>query len=118
VSLCVRLCRSLTERAFVVSLSVHLCHRLQQEVDSAVGVKSVLVEADLPNLPYMDAVIRETLRLYPPAPLTFREVKEDTMVGGYMAPAGSHICVSNLCVCVYMCLCMHLQPHPRLRVCS
>lgn len=34
----------------------------------------------LNNLPYMDAVIREALRLHAPAPGTMREAKEDTVI--------------------------------------
>lgn len=34
----------------------------------------------LNSLPYMDAVIRETLRLNAPAPGTLREAKQDTVI--------------------------------------
>jgi cytochrome P450 len=37
---------------------------------------------DLPNLPYTLAVIEETMRLYPPVPLTVRAAFEQTELGG------------------------------------
>ncbi|KZT71825.1 cytochrome P450 [Daedalea quercina L-15889] len=39
-----------------------------------------LIYDDLNQLPYLDAVLRETLRLYPPATLLSREALEDTVV--------------------------------------
>ena len=39
--------------------------------------------ADLPQLPYTEMVVRETMRLYPPAPILAREPIEDVTVGGY-----------------------------------
>jgi len=45
--------------------------------------------SDLPNLPYTEMVIREALRLYPPAPGLAREPIEDVTIGGYRVPKGS-----------------------------
>ena len=35
---------------------------------------------DLNGLPFMDAVVRETLRLYPPVPSIQREAKKDDCI--------------------------------------
>jgi cytochrome P450 len=40
-------------------------HRLRQELSS---ISKNYSNSDLANLPYLDAVIRETLCIYPPAP--------------------------------------------------
>jgi len=50
---------------------------------------------DLQLLPYTEMVVRESLRLYPPAPGFAREPIEDVHIGGYKIPRGSLIPVST-----------------------
>lgn len=45
--------------------------------------------ADLPALPYTGAIVKEVLRLYPPAWFIFRQVKEPIELEGMTYPAGS-----------------------------
>ena len=47
--------------------------------------------ADLPALEYTDRVIQESLRLYPPAFIIFREANEDVELGGYRIPEGTKV---------------------------
>lgn len=42
--------------------------KLHQEIDSAVGNKTV-TDADVAGLPYLQSVVKETLRVHPPGPL-------------------------------------------------
>jgi cytochrome P450 len=51
--------------------------------------------ADLPNLPYTEMVVREAIRLYPPAPGFAREPIEDVEIGGYVVPKGSLVTVNT-----------------------
>jgi cytochrome P450 len=44
--------------------------------------------SDLPNLPYTLAVLEETMRLFPPVPLTVRAAYEATEIGGTHIRAG------------------------------
>jgi cytochrome P450 len=53
---------------------------------------------DLPRLPYTEMVIREAIRLYPPAPGVAREPIEDVKIGGYDVPKGSLIVVSTYAI--------------------
>ena len=46
------------------------------------------------QLPRLDAVVKETLRLYPSAPLTLRALHKDHMLGGYKVPRGSTVWIS------------------------
>jgi cytochrome P450 len=50
--------------------------------------------ADLPALPQTEMIVREALRLYPPAPGVAREPIEDVSIGGYAVPKGSLISVN------------------------
>ena len=50
--------------------------------------------ADLPRLPFADAVVKETIRLYPPAYVLGREALADCEIGGYTIPAGATIFMS------------------------
>jgi cytochrome P450 len=51
--------------------------------------------ADLPNLPYTEMVVREAIRLYPPASGVTREPIEDVRIGGYDVPKGSLVTVNT-----------------------
>lgn len=49
-------------------LNPEIQSKLHQELVAAVGDKSV-TDSDVANLPYLQAVVKETLRLHPPGPL-------------------------------------------------
>ncbi|CAI0540401.1 unnamed protein product [Linum tenue] len=58
--------------------------KAQPEVREAMKGKSIVTEADIQNLPYLDLAIKETFRLHPPIPLLFpRESKERCEIAGY-----------------------------------
>ncbi|KAG4140330.1 hypothetical protein ERO13_D06G011566v2 [Gossypium hirsutum] len=66
-------------------------NKVQQELDIHVGKDKLLVtESDTKNLMYLQSIIKETLRLYPPAPLSAtHEAIEDCTVDGYDVSAGT-----------------------------
>src|SRR6267143_995216 len=68
--------------------------KLHAELDSVLGGR-LPCAADLPKLQYTDRVIREALRLYPPAWRIFRRTQEPFAVGDYILPAGSNIVLSQ-----------------------
>lgn len=45
-----------------------------------------IVESDLSQFPYTEAVIKETLRLYPPVPYLGRKMSSEITAGGYTFP--------------------------------
>ncbi|MBZ0287575.1 MAG: cytochrome P450, partial [Anaerolineae bacterium] len=67
--------------------------KLWSEVDTTLAGRAPTL-ADLQNLPYSDQVIKEALRLYPPAPGMNREPIEDVTVGGYDVPKGVQLSLS------------------------
>nr|XP_048329053.1 cytochrome P450 71AP13-like [Ziziphus jujuba var. spinosa] len=69
--------------------------KAQAEVRRVVGERRVVIESDLSQLHYMKAVIKEILRLHPPAPLLLpRESMEHVTIDGYNIPAKTRIFVN------------------------
>ncbi|KAJ4826537.1 hypothetical protein Tsubulata_034974 [Turnera subulata] len=69
--------------------------KAQQELDLHVGRGRQVQESDLKNLIYLQAIIKETLRLYPAGPVSLpHESMEDCTVGGYHIPAGTRLLVN------------------------
>ncbi|XP_058752191.1 cytochrome P450 71A1-like [Vicia villosa] len=63
-------------------------NKLQEEIRNIGGKKDFLDENDIQNFPFLRAVIKETLRLYLPAPLLVpRESNENCIISGYNIPA-------------------------------
>lgn len=62
--------------------------RLHEELDRELAGRTPTV-ADLPRLTYTDMVIRETLRLYPPAWVLVRQARDPDVLAGYRIPAGA-----------------------------
>jgi cytochrome P450 len=67
--------------------------KLMRELDSVLGGRAPQIE-DLPNLPYTEMVIKETLRLYPPAFGVTRQTVQDAEIGGYRIKKGSAVYVN------------------------
>uniref|UniRef100_R7W4G5 Flavonoid 3',5'-hydroxylase 1 n=1 Tax=Aegilops tauschii TaxID=37682 RepID=R7W4G5_AEGTA len=65
-----------------------------EELDRVVGRGRWVTEKDMPSLPYVDAIVKETMRLHPVAPMLVpRLSREDTSINGYDIPAGTRVLV-------------------------
>ncbi len=64
--------------------------KLEEELDRVLGGRAPTV-ADLPKLEYTDRVIKESMRLYPPAWSTGRQALQDTSVGGLPIKKGEQV---------------------------
>jgi cytochrome P450 len=67
--------------------------RLASEVASALGGRTPTL-SDLPQLAYVEHVVTETLRLYPPAWALGREVREPIEIRGIPFPVGEQVWLS------------------------
>jgi cytochrome P450 len=68
--------------------------RLAAEVRTVLGGREPTAD-DVARLPYTEAVLKETLRLYPPAWIWFaREAVEDVELGGFTIPRGGIVYVT------------------------
>ncbi|KAK4260469.1 hypothetical protein QN277_003575 [Acacia crassicarpa] len=69
--------------------------RIQQELDGVVGQDNMVEESHIHKLPYLLAVVKETMRLHPVVPLLVPHCpSETTVVGGYTIPKGSRVFVN------------------------
>ncbi|KAJ8749164.1 hypothetical protein K2173_018635 [Erythroxylum novogranatense] len=70
----------------------HILERAQEELDQKIGRERLVNEIDADNLLYIQAIVKETLRLYPPGPLAIpHESIEDCYLGGYFIPKGTRL---------------------------
>eukprot|EP00253_Pinus_taeda_P003760 PITA_03760 len=69
--------------------------KLYEEIESVVGQHGNVKESNLETMRYLHSVVKETLRLYPPAPLSIpHESVEAVTVGGYYIPNKTMVMVS------------------------
>ncbi|KAF3779753.1 Steroid 17-alpha-hydroxylase/17-20 lyase [Nymphaea thermarum] len=67
----------------------------QSELKRTVGMDCLVQESDIPRLPYLQAVVKETLRLHPPAPLLIPHRADVTKrVGGFTIPKHTQVLVN------------------------
>ncbi|XP_062211542.1 cytochrome P450 78A5-like [Phragmites australis] len=65
--------------------------KAQAELDAVVGRGRAVSDADVARLPYLQCIVKETLRVHPPGPLLSwaRLAVHDAVVGGHLVPAGT-----------------------------
>ncbi|GMJ07291.1 TRANSPARENT TESTA 7, CYTOCHROME P450 75B1 [Hibiscus trionum] len=73
-----------------------LIRKATEELDRVIGRERWVEEKDIPQLPYIDAIMKETMRKHPVAPLLAPHMAmEDCNVAGYDILKGTRVFVSS-----------------------
>jgi cytochrome P450 len=75
---------------YLLSRAPEAEQRLSSELDRVLGGRAP-TPRDVPNLRYTEWVIREAMRLYPPAWAIAREALDDCEIAGYHVPKGTQM---------------------------
>ncbi|KFK37349.1 hypothetical protein AALP_AA4G245200 [Arabis alpina] len=68
--------------------------KAQSEIRQVIGENGVVQESDVQRLPYLQAILKETLRLHPAAPLIPRKSESDVEIFGFIVPKNSEVWVN------------------------
>lgn len=86
---------ALTWTFYLLSQHPEACQKLLDEVWGVVGVDRPPLAADLERMPYLEWVVKESLRLYPPAWTVLRRASSEFELEGYHLPAGTFVALSQ-----------------------
>lgn len=75
------------------STQQRLREELRASLPALLDPSAEISSTDVDRLPYLNAVLQETLRIFPPVPLTLRETATDTTVQGSFIPRGTTIVI-------------------------
>jgi cytochrome P450 len=84
---------SLSWTWYLLSQHPEVGDKLRQELGEVLGGRTPQLE-DLARLPYTDKVVKESMRLYPPAWSLARSTANEIEIGGYRLPKGSNVVMS------------------------
>ncbi|EXL39413.1 hypothetical protein FOCG_17985 [Fusarium oxysporum f. sp. radicis-lycopersici 26381] len=90
---------SLTWACYLLTKHPEIQAKLREEIREALpedlnNDRAVDLAGILEQLPYLNGIMYETLRLYPTVPMTIRHAVHDTRIGGQFIPEGTDIIVS------------------------
>lgn len=79
---------------FLIAGSERVMGKLCEELDRVLPDGREPTFDDVSSLKYLDMVLNEALRLYPPTALIGRNAREDDVICGYPVPAGAQVVIS------------------------
>ncbi|XP_058080969.1 geraniol 8-hydroxylase-like [Magnolia sinica] len=73
-----------------------IMRKAKEELEQVVGMDNMVEESHIPKLRYLDAVLKEVLRLHPPLVFLIpRSPSQPCTVGGYTVPKGTQVMVNT-----------------------
>ncbi|KAF8457886.1 cytochrome P450 [Gautieria morchelliformis] len=81
-----------TTLTFILAMAMHpeIQNKAQREIDEVIGLERLPEISDRPNVPYVNALVKETMRWHPALPLSIaRRSQTDDIYEGYFIPAGT-----------------------------
>jgi cytochrome P450 len=85
---------ALTWTLLLLTQHPHITATLRDELRSKLGSASPCLER-ASELPYLDAVVKEAMRLLPPVPLQIRVAQRDTTIAGYGLPQRTRVMINT-----------------------
>jgi len=67
---------------------------VKEELKAVIGTKGQVAESDISQLPYLQAVVKETFRLHPVATLALQRAMATVEIEGYIIPKGTSIIIN------------------------
>ncbi|GJX74867.1 7-ethoxycoumarin O-deethylase-like protein, partial [Tanacetum coccineum] len=73
----------------------YIMTKVKEELEKVIGEGKVVEEKDLPKLPYLKCIVKETLRIHPPFPFLIpRKVDKQVKLNGYTVPKGTQVLIN------------------------
>jgi cytochrome P450 len=82
--------QALTWTLYLLSQNRDADRALERELDHVLGERVPTFD-DVARLPYTEQVLKEAMRIYPPAHIVARRAEEETRIGAFRVPAGSEV---------------------------
>nr|CAB3491726.1 unnamed protein product [Digitaria exilis] len=73
--------------------------KVQDEIKGVLGTRRHVEERDISKLPYLQAVVKETLRLHPTVPIGLNKAEATVEIHGYKVPKGTTVYVNLWDIC-------------------
>ena len=85
-------------------------HKAQAEIDQVVGLERLPTFADQHRLPYLNALIKELLRINPVTSMVPHSLAQDSEYRGFRIPKGACVSANNWCAQLQLTMGYYFDP--------
>lgn len=89
-----RACTLLDWAMVEVMRKPYIKKKAKTDFADVIGKGKIIKEADIVRLPYLQCIVKETLRMHPPVPFLIRKVDQDVEACGYFVLEDSQVLVN------------------------